>query len=57
MGGVAARVRVRGGADDDGFVDLHDRSLNGTGERASGGRPHVHDHAALSRRHLVIMKE
>lgn len=47
MGGVA--VRVRGGADDDGLVDLHDRSLDGAGERACGGGSHVHYHAALTR--------
>lgn len=48
MGGVAARIGVRGGADDDRLVDLHDWSLDGVGERASGGGPHVHHHAALS---------
>lgn len=52
MGRVAAGVRVRGGADDDGLVDLHDRSLYGIGERACGGGPHVHHHAALSRLNL-----
>lgn len=48
MGRVTARIRVMGGTDNDGLVDLHDRSLNGVGERTSGGA-HVHYHAALSR--------
>lgn len=48
MGGVTARIRVRGGADDNRLVDLHDWSLDGVGERACGGGAHVHHHAALS---------
>lgn len=48
MGRLTARIRVRGGTDDDRLVALHDRSLNGVGERTCGG-PHVHYHAALSR--------
>lgn len=54
MGRVAARTGVRGGADDDRLVDLHNRSLNGVRERACGGGPHVHHHAALSRRDLLV---
>lgn len=48
MGGVTARIRVRGGADDNRLVDLHDWSLDGVGERACGRGAHVHHHAALS---------
>ena len=47
-----ARVGIRGRAYDDCLVDLHDRSLDGGGERASGGRAHVHHHATLWRGHL-----
>lgn len=54
MGGVAAGIGVRGGADDDRLVDLHDWSLDGVGERASGGGPHVHHHAALSSWDLLV---
>lgn len=54
MGRVTARVGVRGGADDDRLVDLHDGSLDGVGERASGGGPHVHHHATLSRGDLLV---
>lgn len=53
MGRVTDGVGVRGGADDDRLVDLHDWSLDGVGERASGGGPHVHHHAALSRWDLL----
>lgn len=42
MGKVTDRIGVRGGADDDRLVDLHDWSLNGIRERAIGGRAHVH---------------
>lgn len=49
MGRVAARIGVRGGADDDRLVNLHYRSLDGIGERAGGGGTHVHHHASLSR--------
>lgn len=54
MGRVTDGVGVRGGADDDRLVDLHDWSLDGVGERASGGGPHVHHHAALSRWDLLV---
>lgn len=47
VGRVAGRIGVRRGADDDRFVDLHDWSLDGAGESACGGGPHVHHHAAL----------
>lgn len=62
FGSFDGRLGVRGGrgagrlapgtgvgrrADDDGFVDLHDGTLDGVGERATGGRSHVHDHTAL----------
>lgn len=53
MGRVAAGIGVRGGTDDDGLVDLHDRSLDGGGERACGGGAHVHYHAALGRWDLL----
>lgn len=53
MGRVTARIGVRGGTDDDGLIDLHNRSLNRVGEGACGGGPHVHHHAALSRRDLL----
>lgn len=49
MGRVTAGIWVRGGADDDGLVNLHYRSLDGIGEGASGGGTHVHHHASLSR--------
>lgn len=54
MGRVAARIGVRGGADDDRLVDLHNWSLDGVRERASGGVPHVHHHATLSRWDLLV---
>lgn len=54
MGGVTAGVGVRGGADNDRLVDLHDGSLDGVGEGASGGGPHVHHHATLSRGDLMV---
>lgn len=57
MGRVTARIVVRGGADDDRLVDLHDRSLDGVGERASGRGPHVHHHATLSSGDLMVMGE
>lgn len=53
VGRLAPGVGVRGGADDDGLVDLHDGSLDGGGEGAVGGRAHVHHHAALGRGDLV----
>lgn len=56
MGRVAARIGVRGGADDDRLVDLHNWSLDGIGERAGGGGPHVHHHAALSRWDLLVTR-
>lgn len=46
-------IGVRGGANDDGLVDLHDWSLDRGGERTCGGRPHVHHHAALRRWDLL----
>lgn len=49
VGEISARIGVRGGADDDRFVDLHDWSLDGAGEGAAGGGTHVHHQAALSR--------
>lgn len=58
VGGRCAVVRftTRTGvgwrADDDSLVDLHDGPLDGVGERAAGGGPHVHDHTALRSRHL-----
>ena len=57
VGEVTARVRVRGGADEDRFIDLHDWSLYGVGERASGGGPHVHHHVALSSWDLLVHGE
>lgn len=54
MGKVTARIRVRGGADEDRLVELHDWSLNGVGERASGGWAHVHHHAALDSWDLLV---
>lgn len=57
MGRVTARIGVRGGTDDDGLIDLHNRSLNRVGEGACGGGPHVHHHAALSRRDLLVTEE
>lgn len=57
MGRVTARIGVRGGADDDRLVDLHNWSLDGVRERASGGGPHVHHHATLSRWDLLVMGE
>lgn len=54
VGGVTAGVGVRGGTDNDRLVDLHDGSLDGVGERASGRRPHVHHHATLSRGDLMV---
>ena len=57
VGGVAAGIGVRGGADDDRLVDLHDWSLDGVRERASGGGPHVHHHATLSRWDLLVTGE
>lgn len=56
MGRVTARIGVRGGADDDRLIDLHDWSLDGVGERACGGGPHVHHHAALSRWDLLVTR-
>lgn len=53
MGRVAARIWIRGGADDDRLVHLHYRSLNGVGERACGGGASVHHHASLSRWDLL----
>lgn len=57
MGGVTARVGVRGGADNDRLVDLHDGSLDGVGEGASSGRSHVHHHATLSRGDLMVAQK
>lgn len=57
MGRVAARIGVRGGADDDRLVDLHDWSLDGVGEWACGGGAHVHHHAALGRWDLLATGE
>lgn len=53
VGRVTARIWVRGGADDDRLVNLHDRSLDGAGERACGGGASVHHHASLSRWDLL----
>lgn len=57
MGRVTAGIGVRGGADDDRLVELHDGSLDGVGERASGGGPHVHHHATLTRGDLMVTRE
>lgn len=57
MGRVTAGIGVRGGTDDDRLVDLHDGSLDGVGERASGGGPHVHHHATLSRGDLMVARK
>lgn len=51
MGRITAGVG--GGANDNRLVDWHDGPLNGVRERASGGGPHVHHHAALGRRDLL----
>lgn len=55
VGRVATRIGVRGGADDDGLVDLHNRSLDRVGEGACGWGPHVHHHTTLSRWDLLIV--
>lgn len=57
MGRVTAGIGVRGGADDDRLVELHDGSLDGVGERASGGGTHVHHHATLTRGDLMVTRE
>lgn len=57
VGRVTAGIGVRGGADDDRLVELHDRSLDGVGERASGGGAHVHHHATLTRGDLTVTRE
>lgn len=54
MGGVTARIRVRGGTDDYRFVHLHNRSLDRVRERTCGGRTHVHHHVTLGSWDLVM---
>lgn len=52
VGRLTPRAGVGWRADDDSLVDLHDGTLDGVGEWATGGGPHVHDHTALRSGHL-----